>query len=63
MEVNCLKCDWMSLVHMGHGKDNRYWCRKLGMSIYPRTNGHQPCCWFNYYDPSEDPKKPGDPYP
>jgi len=55
---DCKKCVFVVKVYI-----SRYFCRKLGMTVYPDINGCSPCCWFNYHDPSEDPKKPGDPYP
>lgn len=46
---DCKKCAFCVHVY-----GDRYFCRKLGMTVYPNTNGQSPCCWYKEERLSED---------
>jgi hypothetical protein len=49
--MRCKACGYVVDLKV---KSKRYWCRKLGLYVYPRTNGYglerspdgSDCCWF-----------------
>lgn len=38
---DCRKCAFVVKVFVG-----RYFCRKLGVTVYPEINGCSTCCWY-----------------
>jgi hypothetical protein len=39
---DCRKCIFCTEVL----RQKRYFCRKLGMVIFPQVNGSSPCIWY-----------------
>lgn len=66
--MDCRTCVYVTKVI----PRQRYWCRKLGMIVFPQNNGSETCCWYKTkedYDRENDPAAyphgvhPGDHYP